>query len=147
MKDCKTTGIFIARIFNNVSNMTVGNFGIYPDFHVIEYCHRQILTLMVWDLVEFLCCSILNRIFTLSILGYVNVSMLRILSMLQSSDIILMILNINISDFGCYQIFNAIELRRYSILTLNFDVDFWRYYVNLHSTDPTRYLSLIAFKF
>lgn len=33
-----------------------------------------------------------------------------------------MILNINISDFGCYQIFNAIELGRYSILTLNFHV-------------------------
>lgn len=35
-----------------------------------------------------------------------------------------MTLNINISDFGCYQIFDAIELQRYSILTLNFDLDF-----------------------
>lgn len=61
---------------------------------------------------------------------------------------ILMTLNINISDFGCYQIFDAIELQRYSILTFDFDVDFWRYYVNLHSsTDSTRYLSSMLSNF
>lgn len=102
---------------------------------------------MVWDLVEFLCCSILNRIFTLSILGrtcrcYEYYRCYRVPTLT-----ILMTLNINISDFGCYQIFDAIELQRYSILTLNFDLDFWRYYVNLHSTDSTRYLSLMLSNF
>lgn len=103
---------------------------------------------MVWDLVEFLCCSILNRIFTLSILGctrtcrcYEYYRCYRVPTLT-----ILMTLNINISDFGCYQIFDAIELQRYSILTLNFDLDFWRY-VNLHSTDSTRYLSLMLSNF
>lgn len=102
---------------------------------------------MVWDLVEFLCCSILNRIFTLSILErtcrcYEYYRCYRVPTLT-----ILMTLNINISDFGCYQIFDAIELQRYSILTLNFDLDFWRYYVNLHSTDSTRYLSLMLSNF
>lgn len=47
MSNARIIEIFIARIFSNVSNTTVGNFGIYPDFHVIEYCHREILTVMV----------------------------------------------------------------------------------------------------